>query len=94
MDRLRLDLLALFPVLFVAVSVQPPAVWLPLVRCLDLRRTRPLERDELAQGFAAASNLALRMLITGGGWWVLGGLLGAGGMRLRFESIGWRGSPS
>ena len=44
---------------------QPPALLAPIVRCLDLRRTRSLERDELQQGFAAASNLALRMPMHG-----------------------------
>ena len=83
--------LGLFPVLFIALSITHRWSWLPIVRCLDLRRSRALERGELELGFAAASNLALQMLITGGGWWVLGGLLGAGFMCLRFDTIDWRG---
>ena len=81
----------LFPLLFIAVTLTHRRHWLPIVRCLDLRRTRPLERDELEAGFAAASNLAVRMLITGGAWWLLGGLVVAVFMRMRFDVIGWRG---
>jgi len=81
----------LFPVLFVALSVSHRRHWLPIVRCLDLRSAGPLDREELERGFAAASNLAYRMLVTGGAWWLLGGLLGAGGMRLLFEGVGGAG---
>ena len=48
--------LALFPLLFVALSVTHRRSWLPIVRCLDLRRSRALEREDLELGFAAASN--------------------------------------
>ena len=50
---------ALFPVLFVALSLSHRRHWLPIVRCLDLRRTRPLQRDELEVGFAALPACAL-----------------------------------
>jgi FtsH-binding integral membrane protein len=81
---------ALFPVLFVALSVSHRRHWLPIVRCLDLRRTRPLERDELEVGFAAASNPALRTLIT------RRCLVGARRLSRRascacVEAIGWAG---
>src|SRR5262245_4616802 len=81
----------LFPLMFVALSLSHRRHWLPIVQCLDLRRSRALESSELEQGFAAASNLAVRMLITGGAWWLLGGVLGAGAMRLTFEGVGWSG---
>jgi len=79
----------LFPVLYAAQSWSHRRLWLPIVRCLDLRREGACERDSLELGFAAVANYPLRMLLWGGFWWAVGGLFVAGGMRLRFESLSW-----
>jgi len=80
---------ALFPVLFAAQGWSHRRLWAPIVRCLDLRREGACEREILEQGFAAVANYPLRMLLWGGFWWAVGGLLVAGSMRLRFESFTW-----
>jgi methyl-accepting chemotaxis protein len=79
----------LFPMLFGAQSLGNRKHWTPIVRCLDLRRAGPLERDVLEHGFAAVANFGYRMLVSGLFWWTLGGLLVAVLMRLCFETLVW-----
>ncbi len=78
---------AIFPVLYSFQAWVLRRIWEPIVRCLDLRREGPCEREVVEQGFAAVANYPLRMLLWGTFWWVVGGLVLAGCMRLRFESF-------
>ncbi len=75
--------LVLFPILFVAQAWVQRKLWDPLVRCLDLRVNGRAGPQQVREGFAAASNLALRSFAWGGLWWALGGLLVSGAMLWR-----------
>jgi methyl-accepting chemotaxis protein len=77
----------LFPLLFGAQAWLHHGLWVPILTCLDARADGRVTPAELRAGFAAVANLPADMLVRGGGWWVVGGLLVAAGMRLRFADF-------
>jgi methyl-accepting chemotaxis protein len=79
----------LFPVLFAAQAWVHHGLWIPIVTCLDRRAEGRATPQELRAGFAGVANLPTDMLVRGGGWWVLGGMLVAAAMHLRFAEFPW-----
>jgi len=77
----------LFLLLFVAQDQVNRRLWGPIVRCLDCIHEGRAGPEDLAQGFAAATNLPVRGGMIGWSWWILGGVLVGAAMKLRYETL-------
>ena len=78
---------AAFVVLWTARTWSDERAWGALQRCLDARAEGRHTPSELAEGFRAIVRLPMQMLLWGMVWWLLGGVLVAGGMALSTDGF-------
>jgi methyl-accepting chemotaxis protein len=77
----------LFVVLFLAQDRVNRRLWEPIAAVLDGMRRGQVGAQQVAAGFESASNTPGLVLRIGLGWWMLGGLVVAAAMKLRFSSF-------
>jgi len=78
----------LLVVLFVAVNVVNKHLYDPFLRYLDQRTRGEGDEQGLHEAFRSLMDLPRRNVVWGLFWWVFGGCLVAGCMRLRFDTFG------
>jgi methyl-accepting chemotaxis protein len=77
----------LFLVLAVTTQWVNQRVLAPLTGALDALAAGDARPDTIQQGFAAAVDFPRRTFVIGMGWWILGGVLVVGAMRLFFPDF-------